>query len=263
VFDRIFSKPMAWLASLGPDSRLVQVGRLAIERNWTHNTSVTQGFTERAIALQTENMMAGLTKVSSSPDPRMENRELLSEAVIEYAKLQVLLLDPYPMPDPTGFRGRPGITGELKSHLLELVDKDEYLRELLRELDSPKKLADVSDVILIRYRLMYAWTNVLQSLRLPLEDANLQDGKDWFRPYLAAICAWEEHQYRELIGMAPSLDDSDGDGGMRARTMSLFVNYVTEGVRDPLATWQERIGQLDIKLEGNIGEKDAHLEQVT
>jgi hypothetical protein len=63
---------------------------------------------------QGEAMGDEIIKVAVSPDPRMANRLKLANLFIEFGQLQVLLIDPPPTDDPTGFTGPLGITGELK-----------------------------------------------------------------------------------------------------------------------------------------------------
>ena len=74
-----------------------------------------------------------LTDVQESiaqPDPVQGVRLRILYLIIETAFYQVLVIPPKPELDESGLRSFEGITGELKSHIPELVAKDEHLKEL-------------------------------------------------------------------------------------------------------------------------------------
>ncbi|MGA7411057.1 MAG: hypothetical protein WBW33_11265 [Bryobacteraceae bacterium] len=158
-----------------------------------------------------EEMMEAVLKVAVSPDPRMANRERLTNYVLRKAQWQVLLIDPYPADDPTGLRGQPGITGGLKVKLLEVAQKDKDLKECLYGLGAdPLNLDDVEETVFFRYRLDHAWANIFDRLRDVYNDTNPATSKDWVRPYFTAMCGWEEIQFRETLRM-PSAFDGPSD----------------------------------------------------
>lgn len=227
----------------------IQDGLQAIETYWTGNREMTKDFSEEFVERQAEMMMEEVIKVATSPNPRMANREKLTNCVIEYAKFQVLVIDPPPAEDPTGLRGQPGISGELKAHLVELSQKDKTLREFMHALDTPKDWDDVWNPIVLGYRRAWAWMHVFNALRRAFDDVNRAEGKDWLKPYLAAMCAWEEHQYRSCLGMPSSLNDSGIDADLRALVMGGFMNRVMEGVRYPDLEWRERMQKFERRHE--------------
>ncbi len=229
----------------------IQYGRQAIDTYWIGNREITKDFSEQMIKSQAGKMMEEVIKVATSLDPRMANREKLTNCVIEYAQFQVLVIDPPPAEDSTGLRGQPGITGELKAHLFELAQKDKSLRDFMHAFYTPKDWDDVWNPVLLRYRMAYAWTHVFHVLRSAFDDVNHADGKDWFKPYLAAMCAWQEHQYRNSLGMPPSLDDSRMGADLRALMMSVFMNCVMDGVRYPDLEWRDRIQKVERGDEAN------------
>ena len=216
----------------------IQCGRRAIEDYWTTNQEVTKDFSKELVKRQAAAMMTEVIRIALSPDPRMANRERLSLCVIEYAQFQVLVLGPSPEPDPTGLRGQPGITGELKGRLLDLARADTRLKEFLHPLPTLENWDDVWNPVFLRYRLCWAWTHVFADLRRAFQDVNPAEDKDWFNPYVAAMCAWEEHQYRESLGMPPVLDDTDLSAGWTALKMSFFMNLVMDGVQYPDLEWR-------------------------
>lgn len=142
----------------------IQYGRRAIDTYWTGNREITKDSSEQMVKRQAEKMMEEVIKVANAPDPRMANRENLTNWILECAQFQVLVIDPPPAEGPTGLRGQPGITGELKARLFELAQKDKTLREFMHAFDTPKDWDDVWDPVLMRYRMAFAWTHVFQSL---------------------------------------------------------------------------------------------------
>jgi hypothetical protein len=219
----------------------IQYGRDAISNYWTHCKPVIQDFSPKFIEEQAEKMMGQVIQVATSPDPRMANREKLSECVIEYARFQVLVMEPPPADDPTGIRGKPGVTGELKARLLELAQKDKTLREFMHGFDKAKDWDDVWNPVLMRYRIVYAWTHVHHMLRLAYDDWNQTPGKDWFKPYIEAMCAFQEYSYRETLGMPQVLGKTVSrlDANLEALMFSSFMNRVLDGVQYPDLAWNE------------------------
>jgi hypothetical protein len=219
------------------EMRTIEIGRTAIETYWVGRREVIKDFSARFVKEEADKMMEEVVKIANSSDPRMANREKLTSCVIELAQFQVLVIDPPPTEDPTGLRGQLGITGELKTHLAELVRKDKSLREFMHGFPAPKDRGDVWNCVLFRYRQVWAWTRVHHTLRFAFDDVNNAEGKDWFQPFIAAMCAWQEHEYRKLLGMPPALE---GDADKEAVKMNLFMEFVLEGARFPDLEWRER-----------------------
>jgi hypothetical protein len=223
----------------------IQYGRQAIDTYWTDNRELIKDFSDQMVKRQAAKMMEEVMNVATSSDPRMANREKLTNCLIEYAQFQVLVIDPPLADDPTGLRGQPGITGELKAHLFELAQKDKELREFMHAFDTAKDWDDVWDPVLFRYRIVFAWTHVFHMLRFAFDDVNHAEGKDWFKPYGAAMCAWWEHQYRMALGLTPSLDSSATKADLKALMLSGFTNCVMEGARYPDLEWRERVNKIE------------------
>lgn len=218
----------------------LDIGRTAIETHWTGNHEVIKVFSDQFVKHHSEEMMEEVVKVATSSDPRMANRERLTSCVIELAQFQVLIIDPPPAEDPTGLRGQPGITGELKAHLLELAQKDKKLLEFMHAFPIPKNADDVWNPVWGRYRVVGAWTHVYQMLRFAFDDVNHAEGKDWFKPFVAAMCAHKEHEYRELLDMSPAFQGPKTEAWKKAMKMGYFMEFVLNGARFPDLEWQER-----------------------
>jgi hypothetical protein len=234
----------------------IQIGRIAIEKYWTGNHEIIKDFSDELVNHHAEEMREEVLKVAFSPDPRMANRERLTSCVMEFAQFQVLLIDPPPAEDPSGLRGQPGITGELKAHLLELAQKDRGLREFMHAFPTPKSVDGVRDPVLYRYRIMYAWISVYHMLRFAFDDVNHAEGKDWFIPFVAAMCAWQEDVYRESLGMPHAFEGSETEASKKALKMNSFMQFVLEGARFPDLEWRERSEEMvEERLAEAIREK--------
>ena len=61
------------------------------------------------------------------------------------------------------------------------------------------------------------------------------------------MCAWEEYQFRELIGLPNVLDkDSDsGTGILEAIQFSTFLDFVVNGATYPNFEWEEAIKDIN------------------
>jgi len=223
----------------------VHYGRQAINEYWVNKHEIIKDFSSEFVRKQAGMMMGEVIKIATSEDPRMTNRKKLTDSVIEYAQYQVLVIDPPPVEDPTGLRGQPGISGELKPLLFELAQKEKSLIEFLHGVGTPKKWDDVWNPVLGRYRIAYAWTHLFNNLRASFNDVNYAADKDWYKPFVSAMCTWWEYQYREALAMPPVLDNTNGMAGLRAVMFSTFANCVMSGGRYPDLEWKKGMDDFD------------------
>ncbi len=204
-------------------------------------------------------MMTEVIKIATSLNPKLANRLILTECVSEFSKFAVLIIDPPPTEDPMGFLGRPGITGELKAHLLELTKKSENLKTYLANFGNVEKWDDVWAAVYGRYQQTNVWMNVFQAMRVEFNDSSLGKigaVKDWFRPFVEAMCAWQESQYRQDLGLSPSLmvagDATRTSSGMLALAYGGFMNDVLDGAPDPYMTWMKKMDELGLRARGSL-----------
>jgi hypothetical protein len=66
--------------------------------------------------------------ICNAADPVLACRDKLAKTMLKFASYQVLVIPPAPEEDPSGLRGQPGITGELKARLDQLVQRNDELR---------------------------------------------------------------------------------------------------------------------------------------
>lgn len=223
----------------------VQIARVAIRDSWIDNKAITQDFSRELIDGQANLMMQKVIDLATSETPWLANRKFLAECVIEYVQFATLVLEPPPAEDTTGFRGMPGITGELKQHFMALATKDDGLREALREFPHGNDPSAVWDLIVFRNRQLWAWSAVFQSVRFAYSDHAPPGEEDWYRPFVAAMLAWQEDIYRTSLGLPTSLESESEGVRLRALWYSTFMNRVTNGDTNPLEGWREDLARYE------------------
>jgi len=187
-----------------------------------------------------ERLLRDVAQVVAAQVPIQANREKLVAAVLEMARYQVLVLSPIAEPeeDVTGLRGQPGITGELRAHLIQIAARSKDIRELSQSLDKPTE-HDLYEACLFKYWVAWFTAHVFHCTRVALGDSHPSPDKDWYRPFVAAMCAWEEHNYREEIGLRNVLATQDDYGSVAALKYSTFLDFVLSGTRYPNLEWQQ------------------------
>ena len=191
-----------------------------------------------------ERLVREVGEVVTARHPVMANREKLASYVLEMAKYQVLILPSAAEPeeDVTGLRGRPGVTGELKAHLKEIAEKDkdikEIAQEIARSLDNPTA-QDLYEACLFKYWVAGSMAHVFHCTRIALGDHHPSPEKDWYRPFVAAMCAWEEQNFREVIGLPDVLASQDVYGPIASLKYSTFLNFVMSGAKHPNLEWEQ------------------------
>lgn len=223
----------------------VQIARVAISDSWSDNKSMTQDFSQEFIDAQATLMMQKVIEIASGDNPWLTNRKFLVECVVEYAQFAVLVLEPPPAEDTTGFRGMPGITGELKQHYMALASKDEGLREALRDLPNGDDSDEVWDFVVFRNRQLWAWSAVFQAVRFAYNDHAPKGEEDWYRVFVAAMFAWQEDTYRKSIDLQPVLEEAGEGVRLRALWYSTFMNRVANGDANPLAAWHDDLARYE------------------
>lgn len=187
-----------------------------------------------------ERLIREVGEVVTAQNPVMANREKLASYVLEMAKYQVLVLPSpnEPEEEVTGLRGRPGITGELRAHLKEIAEKDKDIKELAWSLDN-RTPQDLYEACHFKYWVAGFMANVFHCTRIALGDNHPSPEKDWYRPFVAAMCAWEEHNFREVIGLPDVLATQDNYGSIAALKYSTFLDTVMGGAKYPNFEWED------------------------
>jgi len=215
---------------------------VAVQAGQTYLTDESQGIGKYASKefkqKLAEEIIREVNEVILAPNQLMANREKLTAYTLQMAKYQVLILPNEGEDDTTGLRGKPGISGELRSNLQKIVEKDKEIKELAWSLNDPSE-KDIYEACLFRYWLFHLKAHVFQTIRIALNDTHNDPEKDWYREFVAAMCAWEEHNYRKLIGLPDILEKEGGIGGLEALKYSTFMDIVLSGATYPNFEWKE------------------------
>ena len=176
--------------------------------------------------------------IINAANPVLKCREELTGAILQYAKYQVLILPPEPEEDPTELRGTQGVSGELKPLLLEIAEKSKDIKELMHGVVEKPTYDDVWNSALFHYWKYHWFAETFNACRIALNDHNPVDGKDWYKPFIHAMCVWEEFQYRKDLGM-PSAISGDSPS-LTEFNYSTFLDTVLSGAQYPDLDWKEQ-----------------------
>jgi hypothetical protein len=216
-----------------------------VKRYWTNDDLATEGMPGKKIDASwisqiEERLINQCTEIIDSEIPLMKNREFLSNSVISSANLQVLVLTKDT--DTSGLINVNGISGELKEHLLKIIEVNkshkEYFYGFSEKIDFDFAWSD----ILFRYRIRMSEMNVFSAMRILFNDTNLVKEKDWIQSFFIAMCIFSESNYRSEIGL-PSLFPGNS---LAALQYSIFLNMVINGEKYPDLSWREKYPNLEL-----------------
>ncbi len=197
-----------------------------------------------------ERLVQEVGQVLSAADPVMTNRDKLSDHVCRLATYAVLVIPSVneSKDDPTGLRGKAGITGELKGHIKELAGKNEEIREACHSmsaftikpvdwnLENPTE-RDLYEACLAHWEISRFNSQIFNSLRIGLGDHHPTTERDWYVPFVAAMCAMKEYEYRSILGLPEVLTAQSGQS-FAALHYSSFLNIVLSGAKQPYVEWK-------------------------
>ena len=173
--------------------------------------------------------------ICNSADPVSTCRERLATAMLKMASYQVLMIPPPPEDDPTGLRSQPGITGELKAHLVQLSERNGNLRSEIREKAETADFALIWQVVQQSYWTTYWFVETFNAARMALDDFNA--ASDWYKPFMHAACANYEHIYRRDLEMPPAFTDELAQPA--ANAYSLYTDIILSGAPNPDLEWRD------------------------
>jgi hypothetical protein len=183
-----------------------------------------------------------LNEIVAAPIPMMKCRECMTQHIIVMCRYWVLVMKPPPEPEESGFRGLPGITGELYPHLLEIAKIDQHVRDALRGVNIiHPDWDDVYSYALFKYQQMYFRLMAVNYLRITIGDCG-KGADDWLRPFLHAMSAYQEATYRHELEMPSALGDSRGMT-INALAYSGFMNGVLRGEEYPDVSWRNHFAE--------------------
>lgn len=180
-----------------------------------------------------------LYSIVVSEDPVTACRIYLSDHLTLMAQGHVLILSPG-SEDPTGINGTQGVTGELKANLLNIVENNKELKELAyghAGNEDGMNYDDVWNLVLFKYWRDHWFANTFNAMRVLLKDCNPIDERDWFNPFLHALCVFAEDTYRIESGMEPAIPDDQTN--LVPFQYCGFTGMVITGERFPDLAWRE------------------------
>ena len=183
-----------------------------------------------------------LNSICNAADPVVDCRERLTAMMLRFAPYQVLLIPPAPEQDPSGLRGQPGISGELAAQLLVAVQKNDEVRNEVYEATASRSLEAVTATVRRFYWQHYWYLEAFNAARLGLHDV-AKDG-DWFKAFMHAACASQEHKLRWEMEIPTAFDDEVA--GRAAAAYSLFADIVLSGEENPQAAWHDYHRQVEL-----------------
>ena len=216
VSKKLFKNPLFQVAKIASDNALKETG-LGKQRD--------------KMKINIEAISEEITTiVSADADVRFNLiREKIGESVLGTAKFQVLILGSK-KDDKTNLVGLPGITGKLNKHIVKIADLDETMQEEIHGWEDPSKKNDhafMHSYILSKYLIWYWRHAIFDALRIETKDYNKNLDKDWSKPFLYSMCAFEEYNYREKLNLEQELD------GMQSVQNSTFLDLVLKGEKYP------------------------------
>jgi hypothetical protein len=183
-----------------------------------------------------------VNRICNTINPEAECREHFAATMLKLASYQVLVIPPVPEEDVSGLRGQPGVTGELKEHIVRLCVKNDDLRSTMYGLTEPDQFDEVWEILQRLYWETYWLLGTLNAIRLGLRDT--ADGDDWYQAFLHATCVNLEHTYRWELELPPAF--AENVAREAAEAYSVFTDIVLSGAADPCAEWRDYSRGMDI-----------------
>lgn len=176
-----------------------------------------------------------INRICNSTDANAVCRESLAATMLKFAQYQVLLIPPEPEEDPTGLRAQPGISGDLKRHVVELATRAENLRTDLFGISSVADFDEIWGRIQVLYWKSFWRLETVNATRIELGD-HVAAG-DWYKPFMHASCVSAEHVYRHNLELPPALEESIAKPVSTA--YSIYTDIVVSGAADPDGEWRD------------------------
>ena len=176
-----------------------------------------------------------INRICNCRHPAAMCRERYAAAMLETASFQVLMIPAAPQEDQFGLRGKPGITGELNAHLVELFKKNDRLRAAMFGHDGIEDDADYRELLQRLYWESVWLLETLNVARIELGDAVAEES--WHEMFLHAACVNAEHGFRWDLELPAAFDESISKKASNA--YSMFTDIVMSGAEDPATEWRE------------------------
>ena len=175
-----------------------------------------------------------INAICNAAEPVLACRDKLATTMLKFASYQVLVIPPVPEEDSSGLRGQPGITGQLKEQLMQLVQKNNALRSELYEATDARSYEALWEVLQRSYWSSYWFLATYNAARIELKD--VEKGSDWYKTFMHAACANQEYLYRWELKMPPAFAEDVARAASTA--YSVFTDIVLSGEQNPVTEWR-------------------------
>lgn len=194
-----------------------------------------QNMSQAGLAELVGGVMASVTDIENSQDPRAAVRFALCDRIVWLSGYQVMVMEPEPAPDPTGLRAMGGVTGQLKARVYDLFKADPEIEKesMLRPATSYE---EAWNVVLLKYWQAKYLTETLNTVRKHIVGAEAESLADWHRPFLHAMCVVSEQRYRTALRLPSALPVEQPE--TEILRYQAFLEFVTSDVDDPYSSWQ-------------------------
>lgn len=174
-----------------------------------------------------------VNSICNTVEPVAACREKLAATMHRIAPLQALMIPPAPEEDPSGLRSQPGLSGELRPHLVKLCSVNDELRSVTFGHADTDDAAQLFAVIERAYWETRWLLDTLNAARQALGDVA---PTDWFGPFLHATAVEAEHAMRWALELPPAFDENIAREA--ATAYAVFSDIVLAGDADPVAEWR-------------------------
>ena len=240
-FGRLFGERTA--AQKGRANPVVQeaVNESALVYN---RTPLAELIDEDRRATLARELYLEINRVCNSTDPLTMCRDEFARTMLRFASYQVLVIPPDPEDDASGLRRQPGVSGDLKQHLVKLCERNDDLRSTMYGETESHRFDDLWPVIERMYWETFWLLGTLNATRIALGDAI--DGNDWYEPFLHAACVNIEHTYRWELELPPAFDEAIAREA--ANVYAVFTDIVISGSPDPAGEWRQYAAGMNIPM---------------
>ena len=207
------------------------IGRLADRRRFESMVS-NEAFEEYQAWLADR-----LRSIALAHAPLARCRELLAEAVTNLAFYEILAMDVEPRTERTAMRNQHGVSGELKGRLSEIASKNRRLKNELIDLKNASH-DDILTYVLIQYCRWSSTANAWMAANNVIESLSVEQHRSWFKPFLHAMCVWQEDRIRRDLAMPRLLGREPLIAAHRAAAYHTFLRFVLDVAADPDAAWR-------------------------
>lgn len=176
-----------------------------------------------------------INEICNSIDPVATCREKLAAAMMKYASYQVLVIPPLPEPDPTGLRLQPGITGELKKHILLIAQNNSDLRSELFGLLAEPDHKEIWKAIVTSFWKSFWILETINAARREIGDYDAEN--DWYPAFRHAACASCEGNYRRESELPSAFHEAIAATAPTA--YGIFTDIVLSGAKHPDLEWRD------------------------